>query len=926
MLLTIYKRFGLTALLFSFLTFPALCQQVKGENHGRLILNIQERFTHIPLVQASVSLKSASKQFYSLADKDGNCIFDALPYGKYLLKVSCVGYQNYGEDFVFSSATSKTITMTLNTRQLKEVTITASETRGMTSSSTITREAIEHIQPTSFSDLLELLPGGSSKDPKMGSANTISLREAGKSSDHNISSLGVAFVIDGTPINTDANLQFLPGANASDPDISRRSVNKGVDMRMIPTDDIEKVEIVRGIPSVDYGDLTGGVVKIVRKSKPSPWEARIKVDEYSKLYSVGKGFGLNKQRTTLNFNVDFLDSKVDPRNNFEKYKRLTGSLRLSQQWTNPSWRLRWQTALDYTGSFDDVKRDPDISLIKEDFYKSSYNKTSFNNGVFFKPKKKSILPSIDLSSSISFENSLLERRKFISIVRDTPIPNNMEEGEHDGVYLPYQYMAEFQSEGKPIYAFAKLKSNWELSLGVMKNKLAAGVEWNYSKNIGRGEMYDINRPITPLWNSRPRAFKDIPAYQKLAFFMEDNITLSLGSHIFYFTPGIRTLSFPGMSKLYTLHNRVYWEARINAKWGFKELFIAGHPLIIELGGGWGRTSKVPTLEHLYPNKHYNDIIQLNYYHENIDFRRLHLRTYIVDKTNYALQTARNEKWELRADLTYRDNRFSVTYFKEALNSGFRSVSYFHPYAFRKYDVKSIDHASVKEKPKLEDFKYEDKIILDGYSRSQNGSALYKEGIEFQYSSGRIRSIRSKFTLNGAWFRTTYTNSMPLFRPVSTVIDNEAVRDSYVGLYDYNEGHLSERFNSNLIADTQIPELGLIFSTTAQCLWFTRKQVFPKETRPFAYMDTSGTLQAFDEAAASHPVLQHLVREANEGYTTYVPIGINLNFKATKELGNFLKVALFVNRILDYHPDYYSYGLLVRRQVDAYFGMELNWKL
>ena len=62
---------------------------------------------------------------------------------------------------------------------LGEVTVTASESTGITSSSRIGRDAMAHLQPTSFTDLLELLPGGMSKDPDMSSVNSIALRETG---------------------------------------------------------------------------------------------------------------------------------------------------------------------------------------------------------------------------------------------------------------------------------------------------------------------------------------------------------------------------------------------------------------------------------------------------------------------------------------------------------------------------------------------------------------------------------------------------------------------------------------------------------------------------------------------------------------------------------------------------------------------------
>ena len=39
-------------------------------------------------------------------------------------------------------------------------------------------------------------------------------------------------------------------------------------MRSISTDDIESVEVIRGIPSVEFGNLTSGVVNIKKKEKP----------------------------------------------------------------------------------------------------------------------------------------------------------------------------------------------------------------------------------------------------------------------------------------------------------------------------------------------------------------------------------------------------------------------------------------------------------------------------------------------------------------------------------------------------------------------------------------------------------------------------------------------------------------------------------
>lgn len=165
-------------------------------------------------------------------------------------------------------------------KALGEVTVTASENTSLTSGSRIDRDAMAHLQPTSFTDLLELLPGNISKTPTMGQVNSIELRETGYSSpsgsttasaDYAISSLGTSFVVDGAAINTDASLTAVPNATSGDAAYQRSTVNRGVDMRTISTDNIESVEVMRGIPSAEYGNLTSGVVNIRRIRRTTPW-------------------------------------------------------------------------------------------------------------------------------------------------------------------------------------------------------------------------------------------------------------------------------------------------------------------------------------------------------------------------------------------------------------------------------------------------------------------------------------------------------------------------------------------------------------------------------------------------------------------------------------------------------------------------------
>lgn len=270
---------------------------------------------------------------------------------------------------------------------MQDVVVTAYESRGATSASRIDRKAMEHLQPSSFTDLVELLPGNVSKDPSMGSANLIKLREAGGTgpSDYDVTSFGTSFVIDGVPLNNDANMQYISNSWET----GRNTTGKGIDMRSISTDDIAKVEIVRGIPSVEYGDLTSGLVNIERKKGGNDLEARFKADMQSQLFYVGKGIELTDKQFTLNTGIDYLDSKIDPRNNRENFKRVTGSIRAEKRWTNDHWRWTFNSNLNYRGTFENDKNDPDLTPSGAiDSYESSNNALSLAGTLSLNNRKR----------------------------------------------------------------------------------------------------------------------------------------------------------------------------------------------------------------------------------------------------------------------------------------------------------------------------------------------------------------------------------------------------------------------------------------------------------------------------------------------------------------------------------------------------------
>ena len=133
----------------------------------------------------------------------------------------------------------------------------------------------------------------------------------------------------------------------------------------------------------------------------------------------------------------------------------------------------------------------------------------------------------------------------------------------------------------------------------------------------------------------------------------------------------------------------------------------------------------------------------------------------------------------------------------------------------------------------------------------------------------------------------------------------------------------------MISDTHIEKLGLTFSLTFQMEWYSSRQTFRKDGVPTAYMDNTGQIYPYTEADRNDIFKQWLVvipnSEAAYNKRT-VPFAGYINFKATKSITKYIRLAFFVDKLFDYTPDYDSGGILVRRSVKPYFGMELNIKI
>lgn len=820
--------------------------------------------------------------------------------------------------------------------QLGEVIVTAREHTGIATSSLIGRDAMEHLQPTSFTDLLELLPGNISHNPDMGSVNLITLRETGtltaqgaryQSADYAITSLGTLFMVDGAPMNTDAVLQSegLTVSESLSPAYGRITTNRGVDMRSIATDNIESVEIIRGIPSAEYGNLSSGMVNIRRIRRSTPFTFRLKVDEYSKLISAAKGIGFHGDRHILNFDFGFMDSKSDPRSVNDSYKRISGSARVNMRFGEGDVTAVWNAGIDYTGSFDRTRIDPDLNYRRIDEYRNTYGRIALTSDFTLRMLADKIISTINVSTNASLQVDRLHRRKEVSLSRTVVAPTSMAAGESIGTFLPGNYMAEYLNDGRPVSFFLKAMAKGVRTLGAIYHTYKGGGEWTIAKNFGRGQVYDLSRPLTTGWTSRPREYREIPALHVLSFFLEDNMQWHPGEHQAELQVGVRSIQLPHLDNRYYLAGKIYLDPRINAMWTFAPLKAGSHEITFNLGTGYGLTTRMPTVDYLYPQVTYNDFLQLNYYDsQNPDRSLVSLMTYIDDATNYNLRPARNRKFEVSGGFNWGPISVSVTAFHEKMTDGFRYSSDYSPYVYKKYDINSVPATGM---PQLENLTYEQRTVLGSKRFVTNGTRIVKRGVEFTVGTARWNPLRTAVTISGAWLRTTYSNSQKLYQSITDVVGSQAVSDYYVGLYNTRDGRVNEQVNTNFMFDTQIRRPELIVTTTFQFMWFVKTRTLTENGTPEAYLATDGQLHPYDEAARNDPVLQHLEKHYNPELfrAQRTPLAAYMNLKVTKPLGKHVRIALFVNRIIDYLPDYKSNGFTIRRSADAYFGMELNLK-
>lgn len=922
-----------------------------------------------PVAAAIVRLNT---QDWAATDADGRFTFTKLNPGKYEYEVSYLGYETARGEFRLNDSIRQDIIIRLNPSNLalKEVVVTAEEGK-MGSSSLIGQSAIRHLQAKSVEDMLQLLPGAVTKNPDLTNAGQASIREIDAGEDAN-NALGTAIVVDGTPISNDANMQvFSTARSGSSSSVQQVSMNdqttsgRGVDLRQISPDNIESIEVIRGIPSVEYGNLTSGAVIINTKAGVTHWTAQVKVDPNSKLFSVGKGLRLRGNGGSLNFGLDYTKSNADRRKTYLGYDRITANAVYSKIFLQTSTPLSFNVKATYYRNLSDTKSDE--SMLKDEYFKNL--EQSFRlavNGMWRLNRKAISNLSYSASFQYTHQEDIYNRYIGSGVV---PYSHSYVPGEMQVGFLPATYLCNYKLDGKPLNVFAQLKANrtFLLPRGTVNVKL--GVDYNLNANHGGGMMYDPSLP--PVQGEgqsvRPRSYRELPSLSTLSVFAEGMTEYHLGSTILTLQPGVRAGRMFIDSRQALRGDITTVDPRVNATYRFltpdnNRLF---HHL--SLTGGYGIASKMPTMASLYPTPAYFDFVNYNSYTGINDPRNIAvMTTHVVGNTaNPDLKPARATKFEIGLNGRIHDITGSVTFFSEHVRNEFGFVSCPLSLDYNRYVIPTADQASstiphytdgklyyttadgsVKEAPssRLREVR--------SYSMPANTIDTRKHGIEYTFNFGKIKPLSTNLIVDGAWFWIKRRNTATSFsssRVVDSVDDNGVTTfNTYLGVMPAGAGTILSRVNTNFRFVTHIPAIRLIFSTTVQVVWHDSyrniyedadgKPLYHLVTSsldrpmlsidPIGYYDKNLTYHPWDPSAVERP--QELITSYynTEFYNTQTyPMTCMLNFKVTKEIGNYVELSVIANNFLKFNRVYTQNVIGGYREMYSpmYFGAEIKAK-
>ena len=922
-----YKR-----LLFFIIIF---CQLLTAKAQQVTIAGrVADEETQKPIEFASILMKENG--LWAITGADGSFRIKNIPTGKVVLTIQCLGYATRQIALDINKDIPRLrINLKQENLKLDEVTVTAKrKDNESTTSYTIDRAALDQQQLLNVSDIATLLPGGKTVNATLMSDNRMALRSG--SQEKGNASFGTAIEVDGMRLDNNAAAGETAGAST----------------RTISASNIESIEVVTGIPSVEYGDLSNGVVKVNTRKGKSPFIVEGKLNQHTQQIALNKGFDLGRHDGVLNISFEHARSFSNAASPHTAYQRDILSLHYMNIFMRETTPLTLNMGLTGNIGGYNAEADPDNEL--DDYSKSRDNNLRAHFELNWLLNKKWIT-NLSLRGSLStadrksedytHTNSATTLANLHALEEGYFMATNYDSNPNAPIILGptgYWHVKQFH-DSKPINGSLRLKADWTRRFNKVMSRLMLGAEYTGSRNNGQGTYYDDLR-YAPTW--REYRYDDLPALNNIALYAEEKVSITTSKlSTLEITAGLRDdITIISGSEYGTVSSL---SPRFNGRYTFWKNRRKRVVSELVLHAGWGKSVKLPSFQVLYPNPSYYDIevFRSPSTADNTTVSAWYTRPskalYNPDlKWQYTNQT------DIGIEMNIKGSRVSLSAFHHRTYNPYLATTEYTPFSYYYTPVSALEGLTIPTDGRTYAINPSTGIVsvssADGSSavvpnnerrfyqsntRYVNASPLDRYGLEWMIDFKQFKALNTSLRFDGNYYYYK-SEDETLFASMhnsNTKMTGTGEPYQYIGWYrgtngtstaqtSIANGAISKTLNLNTTITTHIPKIRLIMALRIEStLYSYRKNLsnFEGDVYPEYYTtwDDPNTMIPFaekfqwakDNDATLYNDLQNLVVHPNNAYVmnaNRISAYFSANLSVTKEIGDHVSVSFYANNFFN----------------------------
>lgn len=637
--------------LLVFFNFFLLFSPKEVLANGRVTISgeVRDSVTKDVIVGASVLINDGA--FWADTNSRGEFLIDDVVADDGEIAISYIGYVTYTVPISKKdNSVSKKILLKPSSLAIDEVVVVSQMVNSdINTSYTVSREALKHTQITDISQIDALLPGGKTTNSDLTQATTFSLRDGGDSSTGNVA-FGTAIEVDGVRLSSNGSFGSLDST----------------DTRSIAVENIESIEVITGVPSVEYGDINSGVVKIKTRRGVSPLNTTLSINPKTYMISASKGIRLNEKGSTLNVSGEWARATSSLVSPYDSYTRRGTSAIYATSLQN---NLRFEVGGTVNIGGSNSEDDPDAYT--GEYTKGRDNVLRANTSIEWLANK-SWMTNLKFDVSVNYNDKRVHNHVYYSYASQQPAVHATEEGYFVASQLPYSYFADAITDSKELNLAGAIKYSLNNKIGELDSRFKTGVQWKMTGNFGRGEYYE-DFSVAPS-GFRERDYSTYPFMHNISLYAEERLTIPIGTTSLTVIPGVRVESLFVDGAIYS--NTTSISPRFNGALKINDN--------LTLRGGWDITEKLPSYYVLYPEQEYRDILSFGAtYNNNEAFYSYYTQPY-ASESNPNLKWQRNHNSEIGIDANIAGVKIGISGYYNKTVGAYQYSTYYSPFSCNTY--------------------------------------------------------------------------------------------------------------------------------------------------------------------------------------------------------------------------------------------------